>query len=207
MLQQNKEMAALSAPPPVERGDQGDPLLSPTTSSHTSSSAAGAVPAVKVPVPKPEIEHKEGGPPPRPSQTQSRTSKQKSLATRQSNAPVIPREFYVNDEKTNEQYQFPDNSVKTSRYTLLTFLPLNLFLQFKRIANFYFLVCVLLQMIPGVSPFSWWTITLPLVFILAVTAIKDAYEDIVSKCFSQTVFLNFVFEIYRFDIVKIDSRI
>lgn len=37
------------------------------------------------------------------------------------------------------------NGVKTSKYTALTFLPVNLFQQFCRIANFYFLIIALLQ--------------------------------------------------------------
>lgn len=37
------------------------------------------------------------------------------------------------------------NSIKTSKYNLLTFLPLNLFEQFQRIANAYFLFLLILQ--------------------------------------------------------------
>jgi hypothetical protein len=95
-------------------------------------------------------------------------------------AVVTPRTFFVNDHAGNSQYRFPPNVVKTSRYTIITFLPLNLFEQFRRLANFYFLVCVLLQIIPNVSPFPIWTIALPLAFILAITAIKEGYEDVVS---------------------------
>jgi hypothetical protein len=36
--------------------------------------------------------------------------------------------------------QFCGNRVVSSKYTLLNFLPVNLFEQFQRIANFYFLV-------------------------------------------------------------------
>ena len=40
---------------------------------------------------------------------------------------------------------FQNNNIKTSKYTLLTFLPLNLFEQFQRLANFYFLCLLILQ--------------------------------------------------------------
>ncbi len=38
-----------------------------------------------------------------------------------------------------------NNHIKTSKYTFLTFLPLNLFEQFQRLANFYFLCLLILQ--------------------------------------------------------------
>lgn len=38
-----------------------------------------------------------------------------------------------------------NNSVRTTKYTLLTFLPKNLFEQFRRIANFYFLISAAIQ--------------------------------------------------------------
>lgn len=37
------------------------------------------------------------------------------------------------------------NAIKTYKYNPITFLPLNLFEQFKRAANFYFLVLLILQ--------------------------------------------------------------
>ena len=40
---------------------------------------------------------------------------------------------------------FQNNHIKTSKYTALTFLPLNLFEQFQRLANFYFLCLLILQ--------------------------------------------------------------
>lgn len=38
-----------------------------------------------------------------------------------------------------------DNGIKTSKYNILTFIPLNLFEQFHRLVNFYFLAIILLQ--------------------------------------------------------------
>ncbi len=70
------------------------------------------------------------------------------------------------------------NQISTSKYTLLTFLPVNLFEQFMRVANLYFLLCAILQLIPGLSPTSWFTTVAPLVFVLAVNAVKEGYDDV-----------------------------
>lgn len=70
------------------------------------------------------------------------------------------------------------NEVSTAKYTLLTFLPVNLFEQFLRVANLYFLLMAILQLIPGLSPTSWFTTVAPLVFVLAVNAIKEGYDDV-----------------------------
>jgi hypothetical protein len=40
---------------------------------------------------------------------------------------------------------FPSNELVTSKYTLISFLPKNLYEQFKRVANMYFLMLVCLQ--------------------------------------------------------------
>ncbi|XP_071950610.1 phospholipid-transporting ATPase IF-like isoform X5 [Antedon mediterranea] len=72
--------------------------------------------------------------------------------------------------------KFPDNTVISSKYTLLNFLPKNLFEQFRRIANFYFLIVALLQFVID-SPVSPITSVLPLVFVISVTGIKQGYED------------------------------
>uniref|UniRef100_A0A673C5U4 Phospholipid-transporting ATPase n=1 Tax=Sphaeramia orbicularis TaxID=375764 RepID=A0A673C5U4_9TELE len=72
------------------------------------------------------------------------------------------------------------NAIKTSKYNFFTFLPLNLFEQFQRIANAYFLFLLVLQVIPAISSLSWFTTVVPLVLVLTVTAAKDATDDIVS---------------------------
>mgnify|MGYP001095323020 CR=1 FL=1 len=72
---------------------------------------------------------------------------------------------------------FASNFIKTSKYRWWDFLPLNLFEQFRRIANLYFLIIVIIQLIPGVSPFPIYSSLIPLLIILAVTAIKEAKED------------------------------
>jgi len=69
-----------------------------------------------------------------------------------------------------------NNHVRTAKYTRFTFLPLVLFEQFQKKANFYFLLIAILSWTP-VSPRSPLTSTTPLVFVLTVSAIKEAWED------------------------------
>lgn len=38
-----------------------------------------------------------------------------------------------------------DNRIKTSKYNVFTFLPVNLFEQFQRVANAYFVILLILQ--------------------------------------------------------------
>ncbi|XP_075972141.1 phospholipid-transporting ATPase VD [Anticarsia gemmatalis] len=70
-----------------------------------------------------------------------------------------------------------DNKVRTTKYTLLSFLPKNLFEQFHRIANVYFIFIVLLNWVPAINAFGKEVAMLPVLFVLAVTAIKDLFED------------------------------
>ncbi|KAJ9464754.1 putative phospholipid-transporting ATPase 7 [Diplonema papillatum] len=69
------------------------------------------------------------------------------------------------------------NFLKTSRYTVLSFLPLNLFEQFHQASNCYFLLNAIIALIPGVSPVSPITAIFPLIIVLCVAAVKDAFED------------------------------
>uniref|UniRef100_A0A665UU79 Phospholipid-transporting ATPase n=1 Tax=Echeneis naucrates TaxID=173247 RepID=A0A665UU79_ECHNA len=61
-------------------------------------------------------------------------------------------------------------------YTIWNFVPKNLFEQFRRIANFYFLIIFLVQLMID-TPTSPVTSGLPLIFVITVTAIKQGYED------------------------------
>ncbi|XP_026307615.1 phospholipid-transporting ATPase IG isoform X5 [Piliocolobus tephrosceles] len=85
------------------------------------------------------------------------------------NHPVSETEAYV-------AQRFCDNRIVSSKYTLWNFLPKNLFEQFRRIANFYFLIIFLVQVTVD-TPTSPVTSGLPLFFVITVTAIKQGYED------------------------------
>ncbi|XP_061586600.1 probable phospholipid-transporting ATPase IM [Cololabis saira] len=90
----------------------------------------------------------------------------------------LERKITANDREYNLSFKYATNAIKTSKYNFFTFLPLNLFEQFQRIANAYFLVLLVLQVIPQISSLSWFTTVVPLIFVLVVTAAKDATDDI-----------------------------
>ncbi|KAJ1979664.1 phospholipid transporting ATPase, partial [Dimargaris xerosporica] len=95
------------------------------------------------------------------------------------------RRIYLNTELPAAQLDphghpirtYPPNRINTSKYSLITFVPKNLFEQFRRVANQYFLFLIILQLIPAVSEGSAALSALALGFILFVTALKDGYED------------------------------
>ncbi|XP_034751745.1 phospholipid-transporting ATPase IC [Etheostoma cragini] len=74
--------------------------------------------------------------------------------------------------------RYSGNAITTYKYNVLTFLPLNLYEQFKRVANLYFLALLILQIIPDISTLPWYTTLIPLVVVLGVTAIKDLVDDL-----------------------------
>ncbi|XP_015596375.1 phospholipid-transporting ATPase ID isoform X2 [Cephus cinctus] len=87
------------------------------------------------------------------------------------------RRIRANNREYNSQFNYANNYIKTSKYTILTFLPLNLFEQFQRLANFYFLCLLVLQVIPAISSLTPITTAIPLIGVLMLTAVKDAYDD------------------------------
>ncbi|XP_078481608.1 phospholipid-transporting ATPase IA isoform X2 [Ciona intestinalis] len=76
-----------------------------------------------------------------------------------------------------EEQTFIKNEISTGKYNFLTFLPLFLFEQFRKVFNIFFLIICILQQIPGISPTGKYTTIVPLVFILLVAAIKEIVED------------------------------
>ncbi|KAI5464480.1 hypothetical protein BGZ63DRAFT_421507 [Mariannaea sp. PMI_226] len=82
------------------------------------------------------------------------------------------------DEDGHPVQTFPRNKIRTAKYTPLSFIPKNLWFQFHNVANIFFLFLVILVIFPifssGTNP---GLNAVPLIFIIAVTAIKDAIED------------------------------
>ncbi|KAG5511068.1 hypothetical protein GH5_07274 [Leishmania sp. Ghana 2012 LV757] len=77
----------------------------------------------------------------------------------------------------NRQRKFPGNSVRTAKYTLLTGLPLSLLYQFYKVSNFYFLLVMIITLVPGASPINPFSSIVPLCIVLGAGILKDLWED------------------------------
>lgn len=72
----------------------------------------------------------------------------------------------------------PRNNIRTAKYTLFNFLPKNLFNQFSKMANVYFLCITFMQCINSISISDGKpAMAVPLTVIVLVSMMKDAYED------------------------------
>ncbi|KAL1841892.1 hypothetical protein VTJ49DRAFT_6414 [Mycothermus thermophilus] len=89
--------------------------------------------------------------------------------------PGLVRRKPLKDERTG--HPFVSNFIRSSRYTVWDFLPKQLFFQFSKLANFYFLVIGILQMIPGLSTTGTYTTIGPLIFFVALSMAKEGYDD------------------------------
>ena len=88
------------------------------------------------------------------------------------------REIRVQGSECESISVYPDNILKLSRYTWLSLLPKNLFEQFQRPSNVWFLIVSIFQLIPfELNPTDSWTTILPLSLLLLLTLLKDAYVD------------------------------
>jgi phospholipid-translocating ATPase len=88
------------------------------------------------------------------------------------------RVVYVNepDRLQEEGFSYPLNEVSTTKYTLATFLPKSLFEQFRRVANFYFLVSGILALTP-LAPYTAVSALAPLCVVIVATMAKEGVED------------------------------
>ena len=89
--------------------------------------------------------------------------------------PIPP--FMLDTATGFPKQTFASNVVITSKYTLFTFLPKNLFEQFRRIANTFFLLLAILQFFPQYETLNPFVSALPFLIIIGLTAAKDGFED------------------------------
>ncbi|KAJ1993758.1 phospholipid transporting ATPase [Dimargaris cristalligena] len=113
----------------------------------------------------------------KPADSPEKTEAQASLGYERRLFVNLPLPTSDLDDHGNPLRTYVPNEVITTKYTLLTFLPKNLFEQFRRVANQYFLFLIILQLIPAVAEGSAGLSALALCFIIFVTSLKDGYED------------------------------
>ncbi|KAJ3238859.1 putative aminophospholipid-translocase [Chytriomyces hyalinus] len=86
-----------------------------------------------------------------------------------------PREVSLRMQSATTIY--PPNVVRNQKYTMLSFVPVVLYHQFKFFFNLYFLLVALSQLIPALKIGLLFSYVAPLVFVLTVTMAKEASDD------------------------------
>ena len=71
---------------------------------------------------------------------------------------------------------FCSNFIKTTKYTMLSYLPLATLYQYKKLANWYFLLQSVLSCTP-ISPWGPVTMVVPTVFVLVLAVLREGLED------------------------------
>ncbi|EER37380.1 P-type ATPase [Histoplasma capsulatum H143] len=87
----------------------------------------------------------------------------------------VQRQHPLIDERTGKHYI--SNRIRSSRYSLWSFFPRQLVAQFSKLANFYFLVLSILQMIPGLSTTGTFTTFVPLMIFVGISMAKEGFDD------------------------------
>ncbi|XP_014837248.1 PREDICTED: probable phospholipid-transporting ATPase VA [Poecilia mexicana] len=109
----------------------------------------------------------------------SKAKRQRKKKPKENKTRTVHANIHYDNAKgeENPNRHYASNKIKTTKYTVLSFLPKNLFEQFHRFANVYFVFIALLNFVPVVNAFQPELALAPVVFILSVTAIKDLWED------------------------------
>jgi magnesium-transporting ATPase (P-type) len=76
-----------------------------------------------------------------------------------------------------QKKKYSNNSIRTCQYTLLTFLPLAIFNQFKTAFNWFFLFSFILVCIPQISDKSPLAEAPPFTIVMIISLVKEAIED------------------------------
>jgi hypothetical protein len=73
---------------------------------------------------------------------------------------------------------FINNEIKTRNYTIWTFIPLNLIIQFSKAPNVYFLLITIMQTFRVISISNGNPMmAFPLSLVVIASMVKDAFED------------------------------
>nr|XP_060635539.1 phospholipid-transporting ATPase VD [Anolis sagrei ordinatus] len=109
---------------------------------------------------------------------------------------VVPCLQRFKDEYEKVSKHYMSNRIRTTKYRLWTFIPRNLYEQFHRAANLYFLFIVVLNWIPVVEAFRKEITMIPLLVVLTIIAVKDGLEDY-TKYKLDKMINNFVTHVYN----------
>lgn len=79
--------------------------------------------------------------------------------------------------RANQDSKYAKNVVRNQKYSIITFIPMVLFEQFKIFLNLYFLVMALTQIFPDLRTGYLYTYWGPLGFVIFVTMCREAIDD------------------------------
>lgn len=90
-------------------------------------------------------------------------------------------ERYISSRSQSKNSAYPSNAISNAKYNPITFIPIILYEQFKFFFNLYFLLVALSQIIPQLRIGYLSSYIVPLAFVLTVTMMKEAGDDIARR--------------------------
>ena len=85
--------------------------------------------------------------------------------------------FHINDHNANKGKKFKNNKVTTTKYNLFTFLPKTLIYQYYRPEKIYYLIMIVLENIPVITPIIPISTMVPYLIVLIISIIREGVED------------------------------
>ncbi|QLG73857.1 hypothetical protein HG535_0F03680 [Zygotorulaspora mrakii] len=107
-----------------------------------------------------------------------RLTKGGSSSSIELNENHVEREIHPSTTPTFDRNKYPTNEISNAKYNAVTFIPTLLYEQFKFFFNLYFLAVALSQIIPALRIGYLSSYIVPLAFVLTVTMVKEAMDDI-----------------------------
>jgi phospholipid-translocating ATPase len=88
-----------------------------------------------------------------------------------------PRNVMVGRRDLNTIW-YPKNVIRNQKYNIITFIPIVLYEQFNFFLNLFFLICACTQFIPVLRVGPLYTYWAPLIFVISISMLREAYDDI-----------------------------
>ena len=107
----------------------------------------------------------------------SSTLKLFSISNKDLSHHVIPH--IIGNVPKEQMAQNPTNRLKTTKYNVFTFLPIQIFIQFTKVINLFYLLNVILQCIKSISTNSPISTIVPLAFVVCLAILKDLISEII----------------------------
>ena len=86
-----------------------------------------------------------------------------------------PKSNSLIDDRSGDLYI--SNCITSSKYSIYSFLPKQLKAQFSKVANCYFMIVAILQMIPTWSTTGQYTTIIPLLIFMSISIAREGFDD------------------------------